>query len=64
MPRITITELTAENERLRAEVRDLRSRLESLATTVLSALDVANSSVARHIRMMQLEHDEQLLSDG
>lgn len=59
MPRLTIADLTAENERLRNEVRDLRSRLESLATTVLSALDAANASVARHIRTMQMEHDEQ-----
>lgn len=63
MPRPTIADLQAENEKLRAEVRDLRSRLESLASAVLSALDSANASVARHIRTMQMEHDEQLAGD-
>jgi hypothetical protein len=59
MPRPTIADLQAENEKLRSEVRDLRTRLESLASAVLSALDSANASVARHIRTMQMEHDEQ-----
>lgn len=63
MPRLTMAEVQAENEKLRAEVRLLRSRLESLASAVLSALDVANASVARHIRHMQMEHDEQVLVD-
>jgi len=63
MPRPTIADLQAENEKLRGEVRDLRSRLESLASAVLSALDSANASVARHIRTMQMEHDEQLSGD-
>lgn len=60
MARVTIAELQEENERLRNEVRSLRSRLEALATSVLSALDVANASVARHIRTMQMQYDEQL----
>lgn len=59
MARVTIAELQEENERLRNEVRSLRSRLEALATSVLSALDVANASVARHIRTMQMQYDEQ-----
>lgn len=63
MPRPTIADLQAENDKLRTEVRDLRSRLESLASAVLSALDSANASVARHIRTMQMEHDEQRYDD-
>jgi hypothetical protein len=59
MPRITIAELQLENEKLRAEIRDLRSRLQQMADAILSALDTANASVARHIRMMQMVHDEQ-----
>lgn len=62
MPRPTIAELQAENEKLQAEVRILRNRLSSLADSVLSSLEIANASVARHIRMMQLEHDEQALN--
>lgn len=58
MARVTIAELQEENERLRGEVRILRSRLETLASAVLAALDVANASVARHIRTMQMQYDE------
>ena len=64
MPRVTIAELQEENDRLRGEVRILRTRLESLAAAVLAALDVANASVARHIRTMQMQYDEQRLEDS
>lgn len=64
MPRVTIAELQEENERLRGEVRILRTRLESLASAVLAALDLANASVARHIRTMQMQYDEQRLEEA
>lgn len=41
----------------------MRSRLESMASAVLAALDVANASVARHIRTMQMQYDEQQLDE-
>ena len=45
------------------ELDNVKARLEQALRTVLHVLDTANDSVARHLRTLQIEDNEQRIAD-
>lgn len=63
MPRKTNAELQNEVIQLQRELDKVTSQLEMSLRTVLAVLDNANDSVARHLRTLQIEANEQRVID-
>lgn len=59
MARKTNAELQNEVIQLQNELDKVKLQLEMSLRTVLSVLDNANDSVARHLRTLQIESNEQ-----